>query len=209
MISPKDWLVIERWQEEGIPLQIVLRGIENTFKHVDSSAVGGKSKIHRVSYCEAEIRDLWEKSSSHPLRSEQEEFSLVGELDRIITLLSDAVSQQEGEIAKAISDYADEVGRMRDETAAEETSSQPDASTSLEEFEIRLREGYVQLANRLYKLVEREELETIQQEVEAKLKNYRRSMEPEAYRKTFQAILRDRLLESVGISELSIISLIY
>jgi hypothetical protein len=193
IISPKDWLVIERWQEEGMPLQIVLKGIENTFNNADSSAVGGKSKIHRLSYCEAEIRNLWEKKVARPVDSEQE-LSLVESLNQISMTLQTAATRQKGEIARAISDYAHDVARMQDEE-----------NMSITQQEARLREILAQLADELQALIEPERLNAIQQAVEAKLKNYRQAMEPKAYRKTFRALLRDRLLESFGISELSIL----
>jgi hypothetical protein len=196
IISPKDWLVIERWQQEGIPLRIVLKGIENTFKNVDSSAIGGKSKIHRLSYCEAEIRNLWEKKAATPVTNE-EEFSPATSLNQVVSTLKDAAAQQQGEIARVILHFADEVTRMRDKTTQ--------ANTSAIEWEIRLREGLANLADRLQTLVDQEKLKSIQRAVEDRLQDYRRAMEVETYRKTFHTLLQDRLLESVGISELSIL----
>jgi hypothetical protein len=196
IISPKDWLVIERWQQEGIPLHIVLKGIENTFKNVDSNAIGGKSKIHRLSYCEAEIRNLWEKKAVAPVAN-VEELSPAMCLNQVFNTLKDKAAQQEGEIARAILQFAGEVARMRDKPFQ--------AGTSAIEFEIRLREGLTNLADRLQTLVDQKKLKSIQRAVEDKLYDYRRAMEVETYRKTFQTLLRDRLLESVGISELSIL----
>ncbi len=71
--------------------------------------------------------------------------------------------------------------------------------------EARLREGFAHLADRLQTLIDQETRRILRQAVETRLENYRRAMDPEAYRKTFQALLRDRLLESFGISELSIL----
>jgi hypothetical protein len=196
IISPKDWLVIEGWQQEGIPLHIVLKGIENTFKNVDSNAIGGKSKIHRLSYCEAEIRNLWEKKAAAPLAN-VEEFSPAMNLSQVVNTLKETAAQQEGEIAQAILHLAGEVSRMRDKPFQ--------AGTSAIELEIRLREELANLADRLQALIDQGKFKSIQQAVEDKLHDYRRAMEVETYRKTFQTLLRDRLLESVGISELSIL----
>jgi hypothetical protein len=196
IISPKDWLVIEKWQQEGIPLDIVLKGIENTFKNVDSSTIGGKSKIHRLSYCEAEIRNLWEKKAAAPGTNE-EEFSSTMSFNQVVNTLEEAAAQQEGEIAQAILQLAGEVTRMRDKTIQ--------AGISAFELEIQLREELANLADRLQTLVDQEELKSIRRAVENKLQGYRRTMEVETYRKTFHTLLRDRLLESVGISELSVL----
>lgn len=198
IISPKDWLVIEKWQEEGIPLQIVLTGIDNTFNNVDSDAVGGRSKIHRVSYCESEIRRLWEEKS--PLSAErEEELSPVENLGRIVINLRETAKGHISAIRDAIEDFAGEVAKIRDEV--KNISSEDEASVILEAIEIRLSEGLGCLAERLKAVIDREELNKLQREVEKRLHDYRRTMEPEAYQKTFQTLLRDRLLGRVGISE--------
>lgn len=196
IISPKDWLVIERWQQEGIPLHIVLKGIENTFKNVDSSAIGGKSKIHRLSYCEAEIRNLWEKKTCVSVTNEEELSQATG-IDQVVSSLKDAAAQQQGEIAREISQFVDEITRIRDKTTQ--------AGTSAIELEIWLREGLANLADRLQTMVDQERLKSIQRAVEDKLQDYRQAMEVDTYRKTFHTLFRERLLESVGISELSIL----
>jgi len=195
IISPNDWLVIEKWQDEGIPLKIVLKGIENTFKNVDSSAIGGKSKIHRLAYCEAEIRNLWEKSAAAPGGIEQECFP-TPLLTQTVSALEEASAQQEGEIAQAISDLAGELAHMG--KASGKTGISPARQ------EIQLREGLKHLAERLQSLIAQDKLEALRQAVERKLVNYRRTMEPETYQKTFQALLRDRILGMVGISDISL-----
>lgn len=196
IISPKDWLVIEKWQQEGIPLHIVLKGIENTFKNVDSSAIGGKSKIHRLSYCEAEIRNLWEKKAAVPV-ADVEGFTPIASLNHVVDTLKDTAARQEGKVAQAILQFAGEVARMHDKTMQ--------ADISVIELETRLREGLANLADRLQTVVDREKFKNIQQAVEDKLHDYQQAMEGEIYRKTFHTLLRERLLESVGISELSIL----
>jgi hypothetical protein len=197
IISPRDWLVIEKWQEEGIPLLIVLKGIAETFKNVDSDAVGGKSKIHRLAYCEAEIRRLWEEKAAAPVE-DGKDFSVTDSLDQVVSILQTAAADQKGEASRAISAYADEVAGMREEIAGN--------AVSAAEMEMRLREGLTRLAEKVLTLIDREEGDKLRQAVEIKLKDYRSSMEPEAYNKTFAALLRERVLESLGISELSVFS---
>jgi hypothetical protein len=34
LLSPIDWAMIEGWQERGVPLHIVLRGIESVFRYI-------------------------------------------------------------------------------------------------------------------------------------------------------------------------------
>ncbi len=37
MLNPSDWKLMTKWKDEGIPLHIVVRGIESTFKGHDRS----------------------------------------------------------------------------------------------------------------------------------------------------------------------------
>lgn len=54
LISPLDWSLIEMWQQRGIPLNIVLRGINASFDTYDLRARRGR-KINSLFYCQQEV----------------------------------------------------------------------------------------------------------------------------------------------------------
>lgn len=54
LLSPLDWALIESWQERGVPLRIVLRGIENVFDGVEKNP-GRQKTIKSLMYCKEEI----------------------------------------------------------------------------------------------------------------------------------------------------------
>ncbi|MEW6378039.1 MAG: hypothetical protein AB1611_00375 [bacterium] len=58
ILSPINWLVIEKWEKMGIPLHVVIQGIDKTFEHLRSSGLQQK-KVHHLAYCEPEIMNLW------------------------------------------------------------------------------------------------------------------------------------------------------
>ncbi|MBE21341.1 MAG: hypothetical protein CL481_04010 [Acidobacteria bacterium] len=60
VLSPKDWGLVEAWHDSGIPLRIVLRGINQAF---DRFAASGPrpDRINSLLYCEQEIRAAWEE----------------------------------------------------------------------------------------------------------------------------------------------------
>jgi hypothetical protein len=61
VLSPRDWQRIERWQEQGIPLTVVLQGINRAFDQFD--AAGGRGRrINSLSYCEQQINDVWDET---------------------------------------------------------------------------------------------------------------------------------------------------
>ena len=45
LISSLDWVLIENWKEQGIPLEIVLKGIDRAFSHAKRRI---NSSFHRV-----------------------------------------------------------------------------------------------------------------------------------------------------------------
>jgi len=59
VLSPKDWRLLEKWHESGIPLRVVLRGINQTF---DRFAASGPrpDRINSLRYCEQEVQAAWQ-----------------------------------------------------------------------------------------------------------------------------------------------------
>jgi len=51
LISSLDWVLIENWKEKGIPLEIVLKGIDRAFSHA-------KRRINSLAYCVRAIDEV-------------------------------------------------------------------------------------------------------------------------------------------------------
>ena len=58
VLSPRDWQRIERWQAKGIPLSLVLQGINRAFDYLD--ATPGARRIKSLAYCEPQVMEAWE-----------------------------------------------------------------------------------------------------------------------------------------------------
>src|SRR5262249_41735849 len=54
LISPMDWALIESWKNAGIPLQIVLRGINEAFDSYDAKGRHIR-KVNSLLYCEQSV----------------------------------------------------------------------------------------------------------------------------------------------------------
>ncbi len=54
VLSSRDMVTISSWEERGIPLRIVLEGMERAFERYRKRAAGGR-KISSLSFCEPEI----------------------------------------------------------------------------------------------------------------------------------------------------------
>jgi hypothetical protein len=56
LLSTLDWALIETWKDAGIPLEAVLRGIDETFDKYDRKPSRAKTrKINSLAYCSQEV----------------------------------------------------------------------------------------------------------------------------------------------------------
>jgi hypothetical protein len=56
LLSTLDWALIETWKDAGIPLEAVLRGIDETFDKYDRKSARAKTrKINSLAYCSQEV----------------------------------------------------------------------------------------------------------------------------------------------------------
>jgi len=58
LVSPLDWAIVETWQKAGIPLEVVLRGIDRAFESWGRSkrAAGGR-QLKSLAYCVDAVLD--------------------------------------------------------------------------------------------------------------------------------------------------------
>ena len=59
LLSPRDWALIGEWQRRGIPLRIVLQGIENCFDTFERRSPGAR-RINSLTYCRQEVLSLFD-----------------------------------------------------------------------------------------------------------------------------------------------------
>lgn len=60
VLSPKDWQLVERWYSEGVPVAVVLRGINRAFDRFRHS--GPRSdRINSLRYCRQHVEETWEE----------------------------------------------------------------------------------------------------------------------------------------------------
>ena len=64
MLSTLDWALIEAWREAGIPLEAVLRGIDNAFDKYDVRALrspGRMRKVNGLAWCAQSVMEAVEQ----------------------------------------------------------------------------------------------------------------------------------------------------
>ena len=59
VLSAKDWHLMKRWHEDGIPLPVVIEAIDAVFEKNETS--GRKKVINGLSYCKHAVKELWDE----------------------------------------------------------------------------------------------------------------------------------------------------
>ena len=60
LVSPLDWTLIETWKRRGIPLHVVLRGINSSFDGYDQRLNRGR-KVNSLFFCQQEVEALFQE----------------------------------------------------------------------------------------------------------------------------------------------------
>jgi hypothetical protein len=57
ILNAKDWVLMKKWFEDGVPLPVVIEAIDAVFERNETS--GRKKVISSLSYCRHSIKELW------------------------------------------------------------------------------------------------------------------------------------------------------
>ena len=57
ILNAKDWALMKKWHEDGVPLPIVIEAIDAVFERNETS--GRRKVISSLSYCRHSIKELW------------------------------------------------------------------------------------------------------------------------------------------------------
>ena len=138
MLSTLDWALIETWREAGIPLETVLRGIDNAFDNHDAKvrrATVRTRKVNGLAWCAQTVMEAGERAAEAAVgiasASPSEPIDTGFEADRVARYLLENGQRIE----------ASRLPSPADQTAAEiavrlrELAATPDATHSLEDLD--------------------------------------------------------------------------
>jgi hypothetical protein len=199
LLSPLDWALIEDWQHRQIPLHVVIRAIETVFDLFDRQPERPRT-IKSLLYCREEI----EAQHAEWLKLQVGGSGNGGS--------GPAVADAHGFSTGAIDAHLDSV------TASLETvglNCDPDLQATLERVlsglaDIRKhREDAEKLERSLEHLIDQCLLgapaaKTLKKEVTSQLASYKKAMDPESYKRTFDLMLIKRLREDARLPRLSL-----
>jgi hypothetical protein len=59
IVSPKDWTLMNKWRDDGVPLPVVIEAIDSVFEKNESS--GRRKVISSLSYCRHAVKEIWQE----------------------------------------------------------------------------------------------------------------------------------------------------
>ncbi len=97
LLSTLDWVLIEGWKEQGLPLETVLKGIDRAFSRAKT-----KRKINSLAYCVKAVEEVSEEQkglaiAAPPLPDFQED-----EVTTYVTKLADEVAKVDEGMAASV-----------------------------------------------------------------------------------------------------------
>ncbi|HKR14114.1 MAG TPA: hypothetical protein VJT15_18770 [Pyrinomonadaceae bacterium] len=203
-LSPLDWALMETWRQQGIPLHIVLRGIERSFDSFESRP--RKRSVKSLLYCQEEVEAQYaEWMEARVGASDQNEtaetdatpFSAPAireHLQRCAgTLVKLSASRTPDELAEALARAAGLLKEIQDDHVLD-TRRLEDSLTGLERM----------LNEAMLAVVATTDLDALKKEIKDQLKPYRSQMEPPVYNQTFDNLLLKRVREQFAVPRLSL-----
>jgi hypothetical protein len=211
LVSPLDWAIVETWQQAGIPLSAVLKGIDRAFESYARSRRGAGRPLKSLAYCASAVLDAAaeEKEAAagagpqtRPAKQE-ETFSR----DELRGYFSRNHERLEGAAEKLASGQPGLAEKLK-ETAAriEELLPILDApgNLDLEDLERRMTVLEEKMTAALLAAVPEETLLGVRRELDRQLAAYRGKMTAEQLRHLEQKYVEKRLREHYNLPRLSL-----
>jgi len=214
LLSTLDWALIETWREAGIPLEAVLRGIDNAFDKHDARALKAGSrnrKVNGLAWCAQAVMQAAEEmveaaTGTAPARGEPQESGF--ESTRVAAYLERNASAMEATLLGAAgpasgtwaSTATTTATRLRELAAAMRGTSPP----PLDDLDRTLTVLEEKLFAELQASATEQELVELKAQADRELAPYRSKMSAVQLRQVQQQFLHKRLLELRGLPRLSL-----
>ncbi len=204
LLSTLDWALIETWREAGIPLEAVVRGIDDAFDKYEARKSRARMRqINGLAWCTQAVMEAVEAMKEASVGAQTAAAAGPGsapgfEQERIAAHLEQCTTQL-GQAS--LSGLA---GEVAGQTAARLRELALNPPQNLEELERNLTVLEEKLFNALTATASEADLLALHEESARELAPYRNRMKTEQIRQVEQQFLRKRLLEKYRLPRLSL-----
>ncbi len=186
LLSTLDWVLIENWKEQGVPLDLVLKGIDRAFSR-------RRRQINSLAYCVKAIEEvIEEQKETHVDRPGLPQISN----EETRKYLEDLAGKTAA-VSQAFPEFATKIHALAESVRTVDASNFRDSEQILSALEERLI-SILRVAAEENVLVE------VQRDVEAELGPFRSTMTTEQLAMLEQQLARRKLLERYNVPRLSL-----
>lgn len=190
LLSTLDWVLVESWKEQGIPLEMVLKGIDRAFSRA-------KRKVNSLAYCLRAVEEVVDEQKES--RIEKPNLPEISSEDTA-RYLND-LAQKTAAVASVYPEFASKISSVSQSIRTVNPSSFREAEQVLTALEERLI-AILKIA------AEEDALVEIQRSVESDLRPFRSTMTTEQLAMLEQQLWRRKLMEKHNVPRLSLFYLI-
>jgi hypothetical protein len=209
MLSTLDWALIETWRDAGVPLEAVLRGIDNAFDKHDAKAVrspGRTRKVNGLAWCAQSVMEAVEQAMEASIgaapatttRATESGF----ETERVAQYLEQNATLIEATKLNPAADATALEISSRLKVLATDLRAEP--IRSLEELDRTLSVLEEKMFAILLTSAPENELVALREQAARELAPYRGKMQAVQIRQVQQQFLQKRLLEAYKLPRLSL-----
>lgn len=215
LLSPMDWALIESWKSMEVPLHVALRGIEKAFDSWEAKP--RKRSVKSLLYCQEEVEAQfaeWRESrvgaadqvNGNEARSDAEALpfsrnAILQHLERgrtgLLSTLEAGKRTRSGEFSESLKRAIELLTEIENDFADAAAPNAQKLEQSLSGVERMLSDAVRSAAGP-------DQSAQIELEVKEQLKPYRKQMEADVYKQTFDNLSLKRLREQFGIPRLSL-----
>jgi hypothetical protein len=211
LVSPLDWAILETWQQAGISLPAVLKGIDRAFESYARSRRGAGRPLKSLAYCAAAVLDAAEEEKEtaagagpQAKRAPREETFSREELRGYFLRNRAQLERAAGKLGPGAGALAEKLK----ETGARMETLLPildgPGNLDLEDLERRMTVLEEKLTAAMLAAVPEETLLGIRRELDRQLAAYRGKMTAEQLRQLEQKYVEKRLWEHYKVPRLSL-----
>jgi len=211
LLSPLDWALIESFQDSGIPLEVVLRGMEAAFAK-QAKRQSKVQKVNSLSYCAQAILSEFERfqesavgkhepANSASSQAQGERENLVQMMERTAGQLVQ-VSERIGREGLSLADgFFESIAETLQSLKEEVIGS---THLDFEQLELRLSMLEDKILATLFAALSNEVLLGLRTEVNQELNRHRRGLKAEHLAMLEKKMMSKKLLERFGVPRLSL-----
>jgi hypothetical protein len=208
-LSPMDWALMETWKQQGIPLHIVLRGVEKSFDSYEARP--RKRTVKTLLYCQEEVEAQYAEwveahvgSATAATEPESDKtpfsFAAISEhLQRCRKSLAELVQsrKQEDDLSEGLTRASVLLADIEKDFASGATPDTRKLEDSLTGLERMLNDSMLSVASS-------GTLDELKNIVKDQLKPYKAQMDAAVYKQTFDNLLLKSLREQFAVPRLSL-----